>query len=487
MVEGQKHTEEALAQKARLIDLNSDAILLRDASDRITFWNDGATAIYGYSRGQALGQVSHELFHTDFPEPLEQIKRKLARDGVWAGELRRQCVNGSKITVSARWVAERDDSGKIISVLESDRDISEIKRAQEMQNRLAAIVESSDDAIVSKNLDGIITSWNTGAERVFGYSAEEAIGQHITLIIPPDRFDEEAAILARLRNGERVDHFETVRKRKDGTQFDIAVTISPIRDSTGRIIGASKVGRDITERKRLERALQEAKLSGRLLQLQDEERRRVARELHDGAGQLLAALSMNIAAIAKERDRLSPNVAHRIDENFSLIDQAVAEIRTISHLLHPPFLDEIGLKSALSEYVQGFAERSKVTVSLDLPAELGRLPRDVELSLFRIVQECLTNIHRHSGSTTASVRLSRTHGEVELEVTDEGRGINRETQEEFFVGKSSGVGLRGMRERVRQLGGTLQIHSDGNGTSIVAMLPIRGETKNEPAERAAHI
>lgn len=156
MVEGQKHTEEALAQKARLIDLNSDAILLRDASDRITFWNDGATAIYGYSRGQALGQVSHELFHTDFPEPLEQIKRKLARDGVWAGELRRQCVNGSKITVSARWVAERDDSGKIISVLESDRDISEIKRAQEMQNRLAAIVESSDDAIVSKNLDGLL-------------------------------------------------------------------------------------------------------------------------------------------------------------------------------------------------------------------------------------------------------------------------------------------------------------------------------------------
>ena len=484
MVEGQKHTEEALAQKARLSDLSSDAILLRDASDRITFWNDGAAAIYGYSRDQALGRVSHDLFNTEFPEPLEQIKRKLARDGVWAGELRHQCVNGSKITVSTRWVAERDNTGKIISVLESNRDI---KRAQEIQNRLAAIVESSDDAIVSKNLDGIITSWNKGAERVFGYSAEEAIGQHITLIIPPDRFDEEAAILARLRNGERIDHFETVRKRKDGTQFDIAVTISPIKDSTGRIVGASKVGRDITERRRLERALQEAELSGRLLQLQDEERRRVARELHDGAGQLLAALSMNIAAIATERDRLSPNVAHRIDENFSLIDQAVAEIRTISHLLHPPFLDEIGLKSALSEYVEGFAERSKVTVSLDLPTELGRLPRDVELSLFRIVQECLTNIHRHSGSTTASVRLSRTHGEVELEVTDEGRGINRETQEEFFVGKSSGVGLRGMRERVRQLGGTLQIHSNGNGTSIVAILPVRGETKNEPAERAAHI
>jgi PAS domain S-box-containing protein len=471
----QKRTEQVSVEKARLGDLKNDAILVRDAADRITFWNDGATEIYGYSRDEALGHVAHELFRTEFPEPLERIKRKLSLDGRWSGELRHTCANGSKITVSTRWVAERDARGNITAVLESNRDIGEVKRAQEAQNRLAAIVESSDDAIVSKNLDGVITSWNKAAERMFGYTAEEAIGENITLIIPPDRLDEEVDILARIRVGERVDHFETVRKRKDGTLFDIAVTISPVKDSTGRIIGASKVGRDISEHKRMERALKDVELSGRLLQLQDEEKRRLARELHDGAGQLLAALSINISAVAKEKARLSPRVRRCAEENGSLIEQAISEIRTVSYLLHPPLLDELGLKSALGEYVHGFGERSNVRVSLELPTDLERLPHNVELSLFRIVQECLTNIHRHSGSATARVRLSRTAGEVQLEVTDQGRGIDRETEENFLAGKTSGVGLRGMLERVRQIGGTLQIKSNGKGTSVQAVLPIRDQ------------
>jgi two-component system, NarL family, sensor kinase len=263
-----------------------------------------------------------------------------------------------------------------------------------------------------------------------------------------------------------------VRKRKDGTLFEIAVTISPVKDSTGRIIGASKVARDITERKRTERALRELELSGRLLQLQDEERRRVARELHDGAGQLLAALSMNISCVVEEKERLSSRGGRCAEETSSLIDQAISEVRTVSHLLHPPLLDEIGLKSALSEYVRGFGERSRIRVSLDLPGELERLPSEVELSLFRIVQESLTNIHRHSGSPTARVRLSRLPGIVRLEVADEGRGIDPEIQQKFAAGRSTGVGMHGMRERVRQIGGALQIQSNGNGTSVQVVLPI---------------
>ena len=475
MIPIHKDIEGALAEKARLLDLSNDAILVRDAADRITFWNEGATALYGYSREEALGRVSHELFQTEFPEPLERIQEKLQRDGRWAGDLRHICANGSRIAVSTRWVAERDASGNIIAILESNRDISEIMRAQEAQNRLAAIVESSDDAIVAKNLDGIISSWNKGAERIFGYTAEEAIGQHITLIIPAHRIQEEVEILRRLRKGERIDHFETVRKRKDGTLLDVSATISPVKDAQGRTIGASKVARDITERKRMEHVLREAELSGRLLQLQDEERRRVARELHDGVGQLLAALGMNISAIRKEKGKLSPEVAACVEDNAALLEQAISEIRTISHLLHPPFLDEVGLKSALSEYIDGFAERSKIRVNLELPGDLGRLRRDVELSLFRIVQECLTNVHRHSGSATALVRLSLGSGEVQLQITDQGRGINHEIQERFLAGKGSGVGLRGMRERVRQAGGSLQIQSNGKGTSVLVVLPIREE------------
>ena len=206
--------------------------------------------------------------------------------------------------------------------------------------------------------------------------------------------------------------------------------------------------------------------------------------MHDGAGQLLAALSMNISAISTDESRLSPGAARNVEESRSLIDQAVSEIRTISHLLHPPLLDEVGLISALNEYVNGFGERSNIRVSLDMPGDLGRLPRDVELSIFRIVQECLTNIHRHSGSATATVHLSHKPGEIQLQVSDQGRGINREIQDKFREGKSSGVGLRGMRERIRQLGGGMQIQSSGNGTSIVVVLPI-GRRKSRETNRGS--
>ena len=464
-----------LRERARLLDLTTDAILVRDMADRITFWNHGATEMYGFTREEAEGRVSHDLLRTEFPEPLHVIKERFSVEGHWAGELRHTCANGSRITVSTRWIAERGARGNIAAILESNRDISESKRAQEVQARLAAIVESSEDAIVAKNLDGIIINWNEAAERTFGYTAKEAIGQHITLIVPPDRLDEEADILASLRRGERIDHFETVRKRKDGTLLDISVTISPVKDAQGRVIGASKVARDITERKRLAVLLHEAELSGRLLQLQDEERRRIARELHDGAGQLLAALAMDLSAISLEESRLSPGVARKVEESRSLIDQAVSEIRTISHLLHPPLLDEVGLISALKEYVNGFGERSNIRVSLEFPSDLERLPRDVELSIFRIVQECLTNVHRHSGSATASVHLSHKSGEIQLQVSDQGHGINREIQDKFREGKSSGVGLRGMKERIRQLGGGMQIQSSGNGTSVSVVLPIDGK------------
>jgi PAS domain S-box-containing protein len=180
-------------------------------------------------------------------------------------------------------------------------------------------VESSDDAIVSKNLDGIISSWNGSAERLFGYSADEAIGRHITLIVPPDRREEELGILEKLRRGERVDHFETVRMRKDGTRLDISLTISPVKDSTGRVVGASKVARDISERKRAEQTHKEAELSARLLQVQDEERRRISRELHDGVGQLLRAVGMNVSQILTEKGKLSPAAVRSAEDmRFSI-------------------------------------------------------------------------------------------------------------------------------------------------------------------------
>lgn len=220
-------------------------------------------------------------------------------------------------------------------------------------------------------------------------------------------------------------------------------------------------------------------LSARILQAQDEERRRIARELHDGVGQLLAALGMETSNLAGESNRLSTRAALSLSNIESLIAQMTTDIRTMSHLLYPPLLDEVGLESALTEYVNGFAERSGVQVSLDLPGAIERLDREYELSLFRIVQECLTNIHRHSGSKSASIRIVRDDGALVLEVRDEGRGMSAERLAEI-QSRGSGVGIRGMRERVLQLSGKMSIESDIAGTRIHVLIPT---AKTAPQER----
>ncbi len=212
-------------------------------------------------------------------------------------------------------------------------------------------------------------------------------------------------------------------------------------------------------------------LSARLLQLQDDERRRIARELHDSVGQMLAALGMNLAVVGTEIERLT-KITSTVNDSAALVQELSREVRTISHLLHPPLLDEAGLASALRWYVEGFAQRSKIEVDLEFPVDFGRLPRESETAIFRTVQECLTNIHRHSESPTATIRIAASDNHVRVEVEDRGKGIPPEKQSEMTSTGTPGVGIRGMRERLRQLGGSLDIHSNGKGTLIVAQLPV---------------
>jgi signal transduction histidine kinase len=212
-------------------------------------------------------------------------------------------------------------------------------------------------------------------------------------------------------------------------------------------------------------------LSARLLQLQDDERRRIARELHDSVGQMLVALTMNLSAVRLDVERLA-KTAHTLLDSENLVQEMSTEVRTISHLLHPPLLDEAGLLSAIRWYVEGFVRRSKINVDLDLPAEFGRLPRELETAIFRVVQECLTNIHRHSGSSIAKIRLRHREHEMLVEIEDKGKGIPPEKIEEMASAGAPGVGIRGMRERLRQLGGTLDVSSNGAGTVVRVRLPL---------------
>jgi len=223
-------------------------------------------------------------------------------------------------------------------------------------------------------------------------------------------------------------------------------------------------------------------LSARLLQAQDDERRRLARELHDSVGQLLAAISMNISTVRSTP--LTPEAAAAAEENARLVEQISREIRTMSHLLHPPLLDEVGLASALRWYIDGFSKRSKIAVELEIDGDFGRLPSDMEIAVFRMVQECLTNVHRHSNSSTAEVRITNESGEVRVEIRDAGEGIPLEKQLSLSSSQQSGVGFRGMRERIKQLGGALEIESSGDGTIVKAVMPIGKSPANTANSRA---
>ncbi|HZQ93472.1 MAG TPA: response regulator [Candidatus Sulfotelmatobacter sp.] len=207
-------------------------------------------------------------------------------------------------------------------------------------------------------------------------------------------------------------------------------------------------------------------LNAKITMLQEEERRRIARELHDSVGQLLAAIAMNHAVIAPESHKLSGDGARCLAENAVMVEEVSKQIRTISYLLHPPLLDEAGLSSAVRCYVEGFSKRSKIAVNLQISPELGRLPHEIEISVFRLVQECLTNIHRHSGSLTATIRLIREQAYLTVEITDAGKGISVEPSAQ------AGVGFLGMRERLRRLGGTLDIRSTNPGARVMAVIPV---------------
>jgi len=221
-------------------------------------------------------------------------------------------------------------------------------------------------------------------------------------------------------------------------------------------------------------------LSARLLQLQDDERRRIARELHDSVGQMLAALNMNLSAVRSDIEQLT-KTASTLTDSETLVQEMSKEVRTISHLLHPPLLDEAGLVSAVRWYVEGFAQRSKIKIELHVPEHFGRLPREMETAIFRVVQECLTNIHRHSESQIATIRLRHGDGQVVVEVQDKGKGIPPDKLNEMTAAGTPGVGIRGMRERLRQLGGDLEISSNGSGAVVIARLPIKDPSRDADA------
>jgi PAS domain S-box-containing protein len=353
------------------------------------------------------------------------------------------------------------------------------------EQNLTDLLELLYDAIVVRDADSVILYWNRGAERMYGWTAAEAEG-HVTHELFQTEFPESFEELHKTLFETGAWEGELAHRTKDNKRLLVESRQVLQRDERGQPRRILEVNRDITARREAEESLRN--LSARLLQLQDEERRRIARELHDTTGQSLAALAIHLSAVNERIAGKDPAASEILREALGLSQEASDQTRTLSYLLYPPTLDFSGLKSALEWFADGFTQRSKIKVDLDLALGEDRLPQSLETALFRIVQESLTNMYRHSGGTLATVRGRRQGNVVSLEISDNGKGI----PPEFLASLSgprgqAGVGIRGMKERARQLGGKLRIRSNDSGTAIMVALPIPETAKEDeyPAQGIA--
>jgi PAS domain S-box-containing protein len=476
---------ESEASLRALVEAAQDYAMFRlDIEGRVVTWNTGAERVKGYSSSEILGK-HFSCFYTMEDQicgkPEAQLQQALrwgcSQEHGW--QLRK---DGSKFWASVVITALRDENDRLLGFAKITQDISERKQMEDALRQREAILDAffqvSPVGLAILDRDLRFQRVNETLAAINGLTPDEHLGKSPAEVMPELAPKIEPRIRQVLETGEASLNHEVrgPRPGQDGAVGYWQANYFPISDEAGRISQLGAVVLDITDCRRAEECLR--RLSGRLMELQDQERRRIARELHDSIGQCLVALKMNLEIV--ERALLSQpagsSARQVLAESLELAQQCSTDTRTISYLLHPPLLDERGVASAIRWYADGFAQRSGIELSLDLPPDGTRLPQPLETTLFRIVQECLTNIHRHSESSVAEIRLLIDAENAILEVKDKGRGMPSASLNRYNGNaRAIGVGIAGMRERVRQLGGFLDIQSRPGNTVVRATLPVGGE------------
>jgi PAS domain S-box-containing protein len=371
-ITGRKQTEEALRKHAQMLDLANDTIMIRDLNDHITYWNQGAERLYGWTKEQALGRYVHTFLKTKFPATLRSIFKQFLKDGRWEGVLEHTTADGSRVTVASRWTLEADEDGNPVAFLEINNDITEWKRAEEELQKVHAELE----------------------RRVVERTAELSIAN------------------TRLRA-----------------------------------------------------------LSAKLIHAQEEERTRISRELHDDLGQILTAITLDLQRVLRHSGAIKEN--NLLDRVLAANQQARHRLRELSSLLRPRVLDEVGLNEAIETYIMEFQERTGVGVELSMQTGKTTISGAAGISIYRILQEALTNIARHARAHRVYVSLIAQGKKVTLRIKDDGVGFNpaRARMERT-------LGLPGMRERATLLGGEFSLHSErGHGTEVLVSLPLKKQAR----------
>jgi PAS domain S-box-containing protein len=494
-----------------IVDSSDDAILSKDLNGIITSWNKGATRIFGYTADEVIGRPGVILLPSDRIDEERLILDRIRRgEQVDHYETRRRRKDGEVIDVSVTISPIRQADGRIVGASKVARDITEQKQSAGATRLLAAIVSSSDDAIVSKNLNGIISSWNAGAERIFGYTPEEAIGRSVLMLVPMDRKDEEPRILERIRRGERIDHFETLRVRKNGEIFPVSLTISPVKNERGTIVGASKIARDITDLKKIAAEREQLLESERTARSQAEHANRmkdeflstVSHELRTplnaiiGWAQVLKDSGSDPAELESGLEVIERNALVQAQLIDDLLD--LGRITSGKMILDVEWLDIGAIIHASLESVRHSADLKEIELKTILHNGYYGMMGDKK-RLQQVLWNVLSNAIKFTPKRgKVIITVARVNSHLDIAITDNGRGITPEflphVFERFRQADSSttrkygglGIGLALVKQLVELHGGTVTAESQGSGhgATFTVSLPVVATRSSAPPSRS---
>lgn len=478
------------AKLSAIIESSEDAIISKGLDGIINSWNPAAECIFGFTAAETIGKNISLIIPEEYRgEEADIISRVIAGERIEHYHTVRRTKNGERIHIALTVSPIKNDEGNVIGISKIARDISEAKNNERKQAMLAAIIDSSDDAIVSKDLNGNITSWNPGAEKIFGYSETEAVGQHISLIIPHTLLQEETVIISKIRKGEKVSHFETIRITKDGRLINISLTVSPVKDSRGRIIGASKIARDITEKVEMDKQLK--LLTARLQELNDYKDEFMAMASHE-LKTPLTVIKANLQILENkmegdERLNFVNKTLKQVNKLSDLISDLldVSKIQTGKLELNRSTIDIVPFINEIIDGIQQTSPQHEILLHTSHDKMITVADRD---RLEQVVINILTNAIKYSpNAPKVLVEVSLQQNEILFKVTDQGIGISKDDIEKVFTRffrvrglastfSGSGIGLYISMEIIKRHGGKIWVESEEEkGSTFYFTIPVAGQ------------